>query len=369
MQDLQHLLDYIEERIDLDHCAEVDDRYKRALSFEPIDKPPLVISCDEPVSDFTPFPYSEAFYDPAKMMFNQLLERVALGVILRDDSPLAIRSDHGIIQVGSLLGAKWQLTEDNYPWVEHLESREQLELIASGQTPIDLEAGGIVGPSIQTLQFYHQVLAEYPLCRKAIQISMPDLQGPMDTAHLLWGNDIFYAFYDEQELLSAVLDSVVSAMLALEKKYRPLTRDHMDPFGTTQHTYVVPGRLLIRDDTSIMVSSEIYKNFVRPYNSHILKEVGKGSIHLCGNAEHLIDAILDTSNLVGVDLSQPELMNIADVYRKCAARRIPITHFSRQAQDLTTGRAAEMFPTGVVFVHQAQTFEEAKDVAKAYFGK
>ena len=268
MQDLQHLLDYIEERIDLDHCAEVDDRYKRALSFEPIDKPPLVISCDEPVSDFTPFPYSEAFYDPAKMMFNQLLERVALGVILRDDSPLAIRSDHGIIQVGSLLGAKWQLTEDNYPWVEHLESREQLELIASGQTPIDLEAGGIVGPSIQTLQFYHQVLAEYPLCRKAIQISMPDLQGPMDTAHLLWGNDIFYAFYDEQELLSAVLDSVVSAMLALEKKYRPLTRDHMDPFGTTQHTYVVPGRLLIRDDTSIMVSSEIYKNFVRTFNAN-----------------------------------------------------------------------------------------------------
>ncbi len=367
MEKLRQLLEYLEKHIDLDRCAEIEDRYHRALSFEVIDKPPLVISCDESPLEFAPFSYSGTFNDPAKMMFNQLLSRVALGIVLKDDSPLGIRNDHGIIQVGSLLGGKWRITEDNYPWLEHFETHDQLERITDGRIKIDLESGGIVERSVKTLKFYHKMLAKYPVCQKAIQVSMPDLQGPMDTAHLLWGNDIFCALYEEGEFFSKFLDTVVTAMLGLEQVYRPLTNDRMGPFAMTQHTYVIPGRILIRDDTSIMLSPEMYEKQILPHNTKILDEIGKGSIHLCGNGEHLIDAILEAPNVAGVDLSQPELMDIETIYVKCASKKIPITNFKRSAEDLISGKAKDMFPTGVVFVHQAATLQEAKEVANAYF--
>jgi len=360
-------LDYIEARIGLDRCAEVEDRYRKSLLYDQIDRPPLVISCNENPLGLAPFSYAEAFYDPAKMMFNQLLDRVVLGLELGDDSPLAIRNDHGIIQVGSLLGGKWKLTEDNYPWMEHIESREELERIVESSENLELQTSGMVQTSIQTLQFYTETLAEYPVCKKAIQISMPDLQGPMDTAHLLWGNDVFLAFREDSEFLSALLSRVVDAMLALVSKYRPYTVDHLDPIANCQHTYMIPGRLLIRDDTSIMVSPEMYTETIRPHDARLLRKIGKGSIHFCGNGEHLIEPMLEIPDLIGLDLSQPELMNFENIYRKCSAKKVPLTQIRRNAEDLVSGKAKNAFPTGVVFVYEAQSLNEAKEIASGYY--
>ena len=168
MEQLKKLLDYIEARIDLDRCAEVEDRYRKSLLYDQIDRPPLVISCNENPLGLAPFSYAEAFYDPAKMMFNQLLDRVVLGLELGDDSPLAIRNDHGIIQVGSLLGGKWKLTEDNYPWMEQIESRQELERIAENSENLELQTSGMVQTSIETLQFYTETLAKSPVCKKSM---------------------------------------------------------------------------------------------------------------------------------------------------------------------------------------------------------
>jgi len=151
---LKRLLDYLEGRIDLEHCAAVAQKYRRALSYGPLDRPPLVISCVESVAGFEPFGYAESYDEPAKMMFNQLLSRVAMGVELGDDSPLAIRSDHGIIQVGALLGGKWCITGDNYPWMGHCDNREQLFRfrcrIYKGQSTRPICCGGMAFSTLFT---------------------------------------------------------------------------------------------------------------------------------------------------------------------------------------------------------------------------
>ena len=63
MEQLSRLLDYIEKRIDLDRCQEVEDRYRRTFSYIEIDRPPLVISCEEKPLGLVPFGYAEAFDD------------------------------------------------------------------------------------------------------------------------------------------------------------------------------------------------------------------------------------------------------------------------------------------------------------------
>ena len=129
------------------------------------------------------------------MFQNMLLDRVVTRLLLKDDSPLAIRNNHGTIQIASVFGANWKMHEDDYPWIEHCNSLECLRSIVDSTKEVNFRSG-ILSRSLETLKFYNRKLNEYPICAKAIQISMPDLQGPLDTAEQLWGSELYYAFYD-----------------------------------------------------------------------------------------------------------------------------------------------------------------------------
>jgi len=132
-RELDRLLKLLEDHVDLEHCLKVDERYSMALQYNDVDRPPLVIQAEfgktlklpSPWNEFKRYGYREAFKSPVAMLQNMLLDRVVPGVLLKDDSPLAIRNDHGIIQIASVLGGKWEIYEDNYPWPEHFESVEQ----------------------------------------------------------------------------------------------------------------------------------------------------------------------------------------------------------------------------------------------------
>lgn len=66
------ILEWIEERIDLDHVAAVEERHIKALQWEAVDRPPITFSA--PVSEpLALYPYSQAFHDPAMMLVNELI--------------------------------------------------------------------------------------------------------------------------------------------------------------------------------------------------------------------------------------------------------------------------------------------------------
>jgi len=371
---LNKLLALVSEQVDLDQCKQVDERYRRALSWREVDRPPLVVQpktgpvfdLPKPWSEFAYYPYHVAFHEPAAMMQNMLLARVVPGLLLKDDSPLAIRNDHGTIQMASLLGGGWELTEDNYPWVRHVEDREALERIASGERDVDLAAGGLLSPSMATLRFYRQKLADYPPCEQAIQISLPDLQGPLDTAHQLWGTDMFIAFYDEPELLSAMLGRIVVAMVAVAARYVFYIRDRLAPEAATQHGYVIPGSLLIRDDSAIMISAETYAESVMAHDARLLENVGGGAIHFCGNGEHLIEVMRDIPDLRGLDFGESFTMDMQRAYALCRERQVAITNLEPPLEQLLDGSARARYPTGVVMARLAENWREAEEVAETY---
>jgi hypothetical protein len=94
---------------------------------------------------------------------------------------------------------------------------------------------------------------------------------------LLWGSDIFIAFYEQPDLVSRFLSRIVDAMLAVEPKFRAFATDRLDPIATAQHAWLLPGRLLIRDDSAIMISAEMYAQHVRPHDGRLLDAVTAGT--------------------------------------------------------------------------------------------
>ena len=372
VKQLEELLTLIEEQIDLEHCRKVDECYQRALSFEPTSRPPLVVQSafgknwelPGPWDRFEFFSYRQAFDDPVAMMQNMLLNRVVPGLILKDDNPLAIRNDHGTIQIASLLSGQWHFHEDNYPWVGSLGSVDAVkEQIEKDEIPWD---GGVLPQSTRTLEFYREQLSKYPKCNKAIQISLPDLQGPIDTADILWGSELFAEILASPELVNALLSRIVDVMIAVANYYRRFAKDRLEPFANSQHGYNIPGRLLIRNDSAIMVSPNTYREMIMPHDARLLNEIGTGSIHFCGNGEHLIEPILEVPDLRGIDVGEPEMIDIGRVYEMCVKAKVAITNLKPSRDDLVSGKAVQEYPTGVVFVYNTEDIEDAVDVVDRY---
>jgi len=372
--ELDRLLAMIERHVDLDHCREVDHRYRATLACEPVDRPPLVVrppfaarlQLPAPWDAFTFYPHRQAYNDPAAMMQNQLLGSVVPGMLLEDDHPLLIRADHGTIQIASLLGARWEQADDNPPWVYSLGSPEAVAAVADGRTAPDLENGGVLARSFATLRFFHDKLAAYPRARQAIQIAMPDLQGPLDTADQLWGCGMFAAFYEEPELVNKLLGRLVDVMLLVADKFRAFATDRLDPFANAQHAWQVPGCLLIRNDSAIMLSPQMYAEQVRPHDQRLLLAVGGGSQHFCGNGQHLIAPMLDTEGMKGFDFGQPWLMDEDLIYSQTVARHVPFTNHRPPREELLNGHARRRFPTGVVFTYEPRDFDDAREVVEAF---
>lgn len=371
--ELDELLRLIAARVDLDHCRRVDERFRRALAWDEVDRPPLVVqpsfgvsfAMPPPWARFRIYPYSETFDDPVAMMQSQLLDLVVPGLFLRDDNPMAIRSNHGAIQIASLLGANWTLLEDNYPWVEPLVGVDRIEAVAAATAPVT-PAQGVLPRSFDTLRFYRERLAAFPPCAEAVQISMPDLQGPMDTAEQLWGSSIFYAFTDTPALLERLLARVVDVMLTVIPWFRCWTRDRLDPVANTQHGYVVPGRLMLRDDSSIMLSPSMFAAHIRPHNARLVAAMGTASIHSCGRWDHLVDQMLTIPGLRGLDFGNPETMNMQAVYAACRERGVALTNLCVPRDALCSGAARRAFPTGVVFVYCTEDPDDAHQVVRDY---
>ena len=94
-----------------------------------------------------------------------------------------------------------------------------------------------------------------------------------------------------------------------------------------------------------------------------------GSIHFCGNGEHLVESLLEIGPLRGLDFGQPDMMDVPELHRKALASKVAITQLHPSRDELVTGRAAGQYPTGVVFVYNCTDIDDARQVVDAYAGR
>ncbi len=159
---LRRLLEHLAETLDAKRQAEVADLHRRALSYEPVPRLPLFMHYPTPPdAQFRPYPHSEVFDDPEKMLFNELICGFSTSFALRhelsDDLPLTIRANFGTVLIPSIFGANVEQVEENPPWVRHFETLDEFRA-ALDHDPLDFTAGWCPRV-VERLGFYRATLA------------------------------------------------------------------------------------------------------------------------------------------------------------------------------------------------------------------
>jgi len=173
--------------------------------------------------------------------------------------------------------------------IEKIEEVERLDLP-------DPEKDGIMPLVIQSLQYYKN--------NSDLVVGVTDCQGPLTTALSIVGYDKFcYWMHDYPKQIHELMEKVTEALIQwvrLQKKISGI------PIETESYPLGVRipdgfGGAWLSDDDAVILGSDLYKEFVVPYNSKFLKAFGGGCIHYCGTATQHIDNYLATDGLTCIN--------------------------------------------------------------------
>jgi len=252
----------------------------------------------------------EVHYDVEKMFVNQL--RGALTTAMADgDSVPSVRANVGVGAMCTLVGGlKQTFFPDKMPWLlKHLDEDELLEMTEESIVESDEFKMGL-----EQMRFMKEMFAGTGVC-----VYPMDLQGPIDMAHLLMGDEFFYALYDDPDLVHHVMRLATALdIYGMEK-----CLEIIQPADYVCHynNLVIPAAtpLKVSEDTSTLLSREHIEEFMLPYTKQLLDHFGGGYIHYCGDNKHLLDIVPHIENNIGLNFGNPERHDPASVLKTLAS--------------------------------------------------
>jgi len=362
MSKLTELMDYLEENIDLEHIELSKKRTKDVISFRESNKCAVTIGVGGH-PDFSPVPIKDACDNMELMMYNELLQACE-GTLIKDDRQPSIRTNYGVGTLASLFSVESFFMDDNtMPWVNHVSKDEILKILDKGIPDVRCGLGQRV---LETYEFYAGMLAEYPNIQKGVHMYHPDIQGPLDVTHLIYGNEMYYDMYDEPDLVKNLISLVSDTYIKFMKEIKKYINDEEDGFCWHWGT-LFPGDILLRDDTAVNLSPDMYEEFVKGFDEKVIGEFKNGaSIHYCGQWQSWVDNLLSTEGLRGVNFGPvPGIVYgrefFEKIYSRAKPKKIAVVNYFVNAAELVEMAEHEYF-TGVYYQTATGGLDEAKEL-------
>lgn len=315
-------LDKLEKVIDLDWERRKIDLWKGILNFEPTDGgfEAYQPRYDAP-NDWPPILINDAIKDLPLMLIREL--GPVYNVVRQQSYSIPnIRCNYGTGILPSLFGAEifWMDRDiDTLPTSRPMGEAAVDRLLAKG---IPDFSSGFGGQVFETAQYFKAMLAPYPKTREVAAIYHPDLQGPIDVVELLWGSEMFYAFYDQPEKIKALTELVTQTYIRFLRRWFEV----VPPTDGGQYMIhwgrLWKGQVVLRNDSIVNLSPATYDEFVKPYDQRVLETFGGGAIHFCGHVDHCIDSLCRTKRLYAINPSQPHLNDMRKIHAASVGRGI-----------------------------------------------
>jgi len=332
------LLETMEDKFEKMDADKKIERHIKALSGEILEKPVIVRS--EAVEGFSPYSMQETHDDIEKMFYNQMLGAFGSARQKNDGIPM-LRADYGTGTLPSLFGAKSIIVNNNMPWTEHLSLDEIKKILSKGEISLENGFGAKV---IETYEFYKNALSKYPNLKEKVKLYHPDLQGPFDVAHILWGSDIYMAIYDEPDMVKELMQLVTDTYIKFLDKVKTVIDDEIEVDGKIYNYHwnsLFPGSVTVRDDSSVNLSQDCYTEFVLPYNEKIFNYYKTATMHFCGQANQWTKNLLECECLKGWNLGHMSKLEFGEAfldkwYSICRENDVSIAMYYLSSEELKT---------------------------------
>jgi len=253
---------------------------------------------------------AEIHWDSEKMLVSQL--KSALSVALSDsDGVPSVRANMGCGLVGGLFGLEQRVFPDKMPWLlEHL-SKEQILALQPGEFTITDE----YRQALEHMRYMKDMLRG-----TGIEVFPLDLQGPVDSAHLLYGDDFFYDLYDDPGFIHHLLDLTHAALVRLMTDCFEIIQP--GDFVAHYNRLVLPSQapLKVSEDTTTLLGREHIFEYCVPRTKALLDHFGGGYVHYCGWNPHLYEAVVEHIKPLGLNLGNAEKHGMAAILRDLAGR-------------------------------------------------
>lgn len=176
-----------------------------------------------------------------------------------------------------------------------LSTMQEPEEIDALPVPVPGESGAM--PQVVRMLDHFRAHSDLPVC-------FTDCQGPLASALQVVGYDKFcYWMQDCPGQIHKLMDKVSDALIAWVKFQKALTGQPLTgcnyPLGVKMPAG--SGGVWIADDDSVIMSTDLYREFVKPYNEKVLAAFGGGCIHYCGNSTQNVENYATTKGVTAIN--------------------------------------------------------------------
>jgi len=255
------------------------------------------------------FDMEEQFFNKEKMLYGHLeeIERCAENAF---DAPICIRPNFGTIFIPTMFGLTYKVPKDTFAW---LTSRLNKEEIKKFNLP-NIDKIDMFKKAVEYIQYFKETLPDW------IHVYLPDTLGPFEIAHAVYGNNIFYDFYDDFKFVHYLLKLCTDIYIQITEKLKEtLGEEKTSCFhghALSRGIYMRNGGTRISEDSATLISPRQIDEFVIPYDRKALEEFGGGFIHFCGKNEYLLDSYLKLNKVRALNLGNPEMYNFEKTMQK-----------------------------------------------------
>ena len=260
------------------------------------------------------FDHAQQFYDADKMLVEAvwaLLEGQG-NPDARGDSQVAVRANFGTVVTATTFGVEALPLPHTPPWIaEHFTRAETSAAIARLDASTAHERG-LAAVALDRSAYFRDRLAG-----KSRVFSVNN-QSPLDIAHQVRGEDIYYDMYDDPPFVHDLLSACTEAYIAVARAFKRVLGEPND-CSFDGSSYREGCGVNAADDTATLLGPDFFAEFALPYDCRAFAAFGGGSIHFCGHAEHIINGYCQAPEVRAINLGQPNLYDQAEIATRLAA--------------------------------------------------
>lgn len=216
-----------------------------------------------------------------------------------DDFVPHIQPQGGVTVFASAFGCEVEFFKHTLPWAHPLITADDPPEKVY-ELPAPDVAAGQLGEMLEYTDYYlERTKGRYP-------VALTDLQGPLDTAYLVWDSSAFMlAMYtnpkEVHHLMRLVTDLIVKWVKEERSRCPEFLPCHFPPL------WLPDGRgISVSDDGLAVISAKLYEEFCLPYMNELSEEFGGLMVHSCGDFTHQFGNLEKIHNLRGINFGASE---------------------------------------------------------------